>query len=500
MRPSEQAASQSVPDAAVRGLAWLMSSRVVLLIVNFVSVAILARLLTPADFGVMAAVLTVIGFVQNVTYGTLGYPLVQRETIGPEDISAAFWLSLGIATLAAVSIAIASPYIEAFLDFPHLATALAVTASALPLKSVAGVAIALLQRNHRFRDIAVVASIPQIVGYVLPTMLLAPRLGLWALVFGQVASAAIELIVACSVARSSLRIFPIGSAFKNALRVGGLFSVMQTLNWLALNATPVIIGTAFGAVPLGLYSRASKFFSIATDLLGNTVADVLLPSFSRIQSERERLSSVFKRALGLSLFVSGVASSFVVVHGEAIIRLLLGEKWLASVPVLEALFAGLVARTAYKVSETLAFGEGRLAGVTLRQALLLSLVLACTSIGAVFGLVGVAAGLSCAFWIFYAVSLWRACSSVGISARWAGSVHLRVLLFAGLIVIIDGGVCLATQSLGFWVSHALGATTGVALAAAYAFVAPPGLAGPDIVWVREALKGRFRPTSVAASP
>jgi hypothetical protein len=277
------------------------------------------------------------------------------------------------------------------------------------------------------------------------------------------------------------------------LHTAGLYSVQQTLNWLALNGTPVPIGRIFGDVALGFYSRASRFFTLATDLLGSTVADVLLPSFSRLQGERDRLSIVFHRALALSLFISGVGSTLVSIHAEAIVRILLGGDWTDTVPLMRALFVGLVARTAYKVTETLAFGQGRIAGVAARQALLLFLVAAFTVAGSVWSVRALSLGVSCAFWMFYAVSLARACLALGTSARWVMALHLRTAAIVGAMALIDVAILVGTRAfLPFWPRHVLAGAVAGAFALSVAFLAPARLVGSELAWLRDALRAHVR--------
>jgi O-antigen/teichoic acid export membrane protein len=445
---------------AAKGLAWLIGGRLGSAVLSIISTAVLARLLTPADFGVVAATMLVLALANVIFDGAFGINLMRKKELHPADVRTTLTVGLLVSGLLVAILIIASPAIERFFKFQGLAHVLMVCSVVIPFKAVFAIATALLQRAGRFRFIAFATLAGQLFGYILLGIPLSlAGCGVWSLVAAMVMAGFVEALFTSLAAKLSFRP-QLDAGVVRDIRNTSLFSVGNMLSWVANTAANTIVGATMGAAGLGLYSRGWKLLDLVVAATADPLSRVVRPMFARLHGEEERLARAFMSALGLAVPGYAVASVLLAIQAPLIVDLALGHQWTATVPVAQILFATLVPRCAFKISEDFAVAIGRSAAAALRQGLYAVLMIAGTLIGVRYSIVAVAFGVSAAITLFYIASMVYAIRVGRISASAVLGIHLKAALLVGAIAVTDLGTLHLLSGLPLLLKHLAGGAVG----------------------------------------
>jgi PST family polysaccharide transporter len=418
--------------------------------------------------------------------GAFAAPLVQRREISQVHVSTALWSSVAFAVIMIGSLASLAPVLESFFGFAELAVVLMVISPILLLKSISSVGQALLQRGHRFGAITVAAVSSQIAGYVIPATALAVYgFGLWSLVIGHLVASALEAMLLFAFSR--FRLWPAFSraALGEILAFGGFYTLGRLANWGATQIDNIIVARVLGAGALGLYSRAYSLMTLASLLLGDPASQALFPAFSRMQSDVQGVRSRFMLIFGAALPFYLAVSAFMILHGRALVQLLLGPQWLDAALPLQLLFLAFAARVGYKFSDSLLLALGHSGQVAVRHSAYCAIIAFSAWIGSGFGIAGVALAVSLSIWIFYLVSLMWVSNLLSISKAWLLVVHGRGMLVAAAAASVDLGVQAGFSLANFWLAQAAGAMAFGVLGLMLACYGPSWLVGAEIDTMRQ---------------
>jgi len=477
----------SLARSTLHGVLWMTAGRFMKAPTNLIAVAILARLLTPTDFGVVAIGFVVTALATMLVDGTFGMVLVQRRTIDPPLIGASLLLSAALGSLFGVALIFSGPLIQSYFDFPDLSRVLRVLAIVLPVSAAMAVTTALLQRASRFGVLTINSFVAQLVNAVVAITMAFAGFGVWSLVWSQLAQVVVETLLGYWAVRPRYTIGFSLAAVRDAMRSGGMFTVSKMFNWASGNIDKVVIGRLLGAAPLGLYSRANTLMATANQLVGTGTARVLFSTFARMQHDLDRMERAFDRALSTSVVGASLASAFVIIFADPIVRVLLGPQWVDTAPVLQALFAAFITRSGYVVAEAvpLALGLARISAY--RQAAQFFLVIVGAWAGSRFGVEGSAIGIAIAYWIFYLLCLVLVQQLLHVRTSRLLRIHLKGVAIAAPPVLVTLALEAILKPHGSLIlSAALAAVFGIVSALVIAF-GPDSLLSEDIVRMREHL-------------
>lgn len=463
---------------------------------------ILARLVTPAEFGVVGAALVVLSFVEVISRLGAGPAVVQRPDLMPVHIQVGFLVSIALSGFLALLVATQATYIESIFRMPGLAPIVSVFAVVLPITGAGVIAESLLQREMRFRVLATANVVAFAAGYGLLAMVLAfAGLGVWALVWGHVAQAAIRSAILLYARPHSARLVVAPAAALDLFRFGGGVSLARIGNVLAMQADNFVVGRWLGAEALGMYGRAYQAMMLPVKILGQVSDRVLFPAMSIIQGERARLARAFMRATGGIAMISFPLAALLLVVAPELIQILLGSQWAAVVPLLRVLLVGMVFRTGYKIGDSLARATGAVYRQAWRHWLYATMVFIGAWSGQSWGLHGVCIGVTSAIGVHYLVILHLSANLTGVSIGQIGLMHLR---HGAIALAVGWPVWILADHLRTLGVHAalviLCVTAVFATVFAIAFSLRPSVFGQEGIWARDLLmRGIANRASLAAT-
>jgi PST family polysaccharide transporter len=379
---------------ALRGGLTRLTAQAALFVLRVGSIMVLARLLEPADFGLVNMATVVTGFLGLFRDAGLPMVTVQRQTISDAEVSSLFWVNLLIgATLTAFSIA-AAPLLAAFYHEPRLLWVAVAIGSGLLFGAVGVQHTAILQRRMRFTALVVVEVVANIAAVIVGVSLALRGFGYWALV-GMLIALPIGSTVGawiCSGWRPQLPSRTVQLA--PMIRFGGLLTLNGFVMYIAYNTDKLLLGRFAGAESLGLYGRAYQLVSVPTEILYQAVGGVAQSVLSRLQSDAQRMASYFLKGYAVFLAMAIPITAASGLFAGDIIQVLLGPKWSATAPILRALSPTVVAFAVLHPVGWLLYATGQVErSVKIAFAIAALLVVAFVA-GLPFGPVGVAVAFS----------------------------------------------------------------------------------------------------------
>src|SRR5215469_3875715 len=292
---------QDLKANTIRGGLARLCAQAASFLVRVGSLMVLARLLSPNDFGLVGMVTAFTGVLALFRDFGLSAAAVQHTTITEQQISALFWINLLLGTaLSLIALAMA-PVMVAFYDEPRLFGVTAVLAAGFVFNAAGIQHSALLQRQMRFTTLAVIGVASLLVGTVIAIVGAKAGYGYWALVAMSVTSPLVATI-GFWMTTGWLPMMPRRRAgIRSMMHFGGALTFTGLLVYIGYNAEKVLIGRFWGADAIGIYGRAYQLVNIPTENLNSAVGEVAFSALSRLQDDPVRLKSYFLKGFALVL-------------------------------------------------------------------------------------------------------------------------------------------------------------------------------------------------------
>jgi PST family polysaccharide transporter len=358
------------------------------------STIILARLLTPQDYGLIGMVAVVTGFISLFKDLGLSSATVQRAEINHEQISLLFWLNVAASLFIMLLTAAIAPLVARFYGEPRLAAITVVIALGFIFGGLTVQHQALLQRQMRFATLALIDILALAAGPITAILMALRGFGYWSLVGGQLATGVVTAVgvwLACGWRPSRPRK---GAGVRSMLAFGGNLTGFGVINYFARNLDNMLIGRVWGAQQLGLYAKAYQLLLLPIDQINSPVTAVAVPTLSRLADEPERYRQAYVRMLEKVCLLTMPGVAFMLVTSDWCVRLLLGAQWADSARIFTLLgIAGLIQPVA-NTTGWLFVSQGRTHHM-LRWGLMAgSATIAAIVAGLPWGAIGVAASYS----------------------------------------------------------------------------------------------------------
>lgn len=380
--------------AGARGSAITLGAQGVRFLAQLVSIAVLARLLPPADFGLIALVLAVISVGELFRDFGLSTAAIQSEKLTRVEKSSLFWLNIVVGSFLAVLVVAITPLVAVAFQEPRLTEILPITAVAFLINGIQAQFRVDLVRSLRFTAIAITDLSGHLSGIAVAIPLAMSGLGVWSLVAQQLTAASIICLSRAFVVqwkpRARFSLLPA----KRFLKTGTHLLASLLLGYAATNADTVTIGLRLDAGQLGFYSRAYQLIAAPVGQLLSPLTNVALPLLTRVRSDPDRYSR-YVMAMFLPLaYASAILFGFVIASSGALVEILLGDGWQASAPILAILAAGGVFQFMNHVGYWVFVSSGNAASMVRYSLLTQTLSVGLVVSGSIFGVLGVAVGYS----------------------------------------------------------------------------------------------------------
>jgi PST family polysaccharide transporter len=396
----------SLGRIAAGGALVTMGGQLLKIAVQFGGVVLLARLLTPRDYGLVTMVLAIVGVGEVLRDFGLSSAAIQARHLSRAQRDNLFWINTAIGFVLAAVVFVLAGRIAAFYGEPLLRGIAQATALTFLLNGLTTQYRAHLTRELRFKRLTAAEVGGQLAGLAAAVALALAGYGYWALVMQQLVQAAMILAVMAAAARWLPGLPRRDADMRGFLRFGGNVMASQLLAWFSNNVGQILIGSRLGAAPLGLYNRAFALVAMPLTQLNAPATSVALPVLSRLQADPARYAAFLLRGQAALMHLLIGVLAFACAQAGPLIVLTLGARWTEAVPMFQALAIGAVFQAAGYAAYWVFLSKGITASQLRYSVVSRTLVIACIVFGAQWGALGVAAGYAVGSALAWPLVLW----------------------------------------------------------------------------------------------
>jgi len=436
----------SLKSKAIRGASVNIAAQSVAIACQTVGAVVLARLLGPTDFGLVALVTAFSTWIAN--FGVNGFTeyIISRSDLGRDEVVSIYWLHVVIASALTAAFAAFGFALVGIYRQPALSGIAAVMGSSFVFYALSTTPLALLKREMKFAKVALAELSGVVLSYVLAIGAAVAGLHYWAIVIRQLTPAAVLVVAAWILnpwrPKGPIRLKRALSGLKYAVKVYANLA----LGLLSNGLDKMLLGKFHGASLVGNYDRAYSIFSMPAAQLLTPLHNVALASLSRLQNDRAKFSAYFAKAISLVSFPGVLASVLLTILAHDLVALLLGRNWVEAGFVVVALGPGIAAQLLYGSSAWLHLSLGTPDRWLRWNVVAMAVTIILFVLAAPRGAVAMAAALSARNYILV------------VPAIWYGGRPIRLSLgtFLGNIwpYFLSGGLVLASWFLvlGRWLA------------------------------------------------
>ncbi|TIM11509.1 MAG: lipopolysaccharide biosynthesis protein [Mesorhizobium sp.] len=343
---------RKLTERMLKGAAWSGVTSIARLGLKFISVAILARLLSPRDYGVVGGAVIAVELAAMLYGLGLAQALIQRKVVERDHIATALGVSLTLSCVIGAALWLAAPFVAALMRIEALTDVVKLLAFTTPLGAFNLICEALLVRNMRIRAVSLRPLFSfSVAVFVVAVPMAFAGFGYWSLVAMQIAEVSVGAL-AFGVAARKLLVLPGFSAraFRELWPMSLGFSLTQPFGYLVNNTPKFLIARLMGAEALGLFTRAAFLSENAGHLFNGIVRIVAFPAMAQLQNDRERLRSGYLKGLSLTALATIPTSAFSIVFAQELVDIMLGPRWDEAVLPFALLATSLYFRLGNRVS------------------------------------------------------------------------------------------------------------------------------------------------------
>lgn len=386
-------------QGAVRGATIILASKIIALGVSFGTIAIVARQLTPEDYGIVAMVTSVTALFLVFSDMGLSLVVVQRPQITPEQLSTLFWLNVAFGVLLGFVTAGLAPLLAWFYGEPRLIAIALLLAPMFPILTLGLQHQALLKRHMKFMRLAIVRLSGTTGGALVAIVLALTGFGYWALVWQLMAYVTTQTLVAFMAWRwvpgKPTRCQDLGSM----LGFGGSLTAHGLVGYLAANVDKILLGRCWGPVVLGLYANAFNLMTRPIQLAAHSVGEAAVPAMSRAADTPGGMVAAYRRTFTLTCLLGLPACVVGILWADDVVLTLFGPRWVDAIRILQWLFVAAVPRMLIASTGWVYIATARPVRMLVWALIWSPLVIAAFVIGLPQGAIGVAVALATAYWI-----------------------------------------------------------------------------------------------------
>jgi O-antigen/teichoic acid export membrane protein len=288
---------------------------------------VVARLLTPTEFGLVAMVTAVTGVFDLFRDGGLSAAAVQQVNVTKEQQSALFWVNMAIGGALTLLCLLAAPLLVHFYGEPRLFWVTIALSTGFILNAAGVQHSVILQRELRYEMLTVIDTLGVFISTVIAIVMAAEGFGYWSLVVSAIVLAAANTAMTWLVVPWRPGFPRRNAGVASMLRFGGTVTLNAIVVYVAFNLDKVLLGRVWGADVLGLYSRAGQLINIPTSQLNAAIGGVAFSALSRLQHDAVRFKNYFLKGYSLVIALTSPITLFSAVFADDIVRVVLGPQW-----------------------------------------------------------------------------------------------------------------------------------------------------------------------------
>ncbi|MDR0660905.1 MAG: lipopolysaccharide biosynthesis protein [Prevotellaceae bacterium] len=416
----------------VKGFFWSSIDNIGSQGITVIVIIILARILSPAEFGIIGLTTIFIAIAQVLIEGGLGHALVREQDGNEKDYSTVFHFNVAFGILLYVLFYFLAPAIANFFGQPILVKVLRVLGLTLIIGSLTGIQQTILVKRIDFKSQAIISLCSASISGVVAIYLAFSGRGVWALVWRALLMQTIRSILFWIHNKWIPRTFFDKKTFLRLFSFGKNLVLIYLIAAIFKNIYNAIIGRFYKVEDVGYYSTADQYANMVGGTISNITAKVAYPVFSRLQSDPAALKNAAKKILGIITLCTFFIMFAIIIVAKPLIILLMGEKWAPAIPYLQALCLAYMVQPLHNIDQNIMNALGRsdlfLRTELVKYALFIPIII----VGIVWGIKVLMIGFIFHYWLGFFINAWYAKRLINFSIGQQLSIILLSIAIVGL--------------------------------------------------------------------
>lgn len=319
--------SESLKSKTVKGVGWSAIDNVAQMGVTFLVSIVLARLLSPDDYGLIGLITIVTAVCTTLVNGGFTTALIRKKDIRDDDYNTAFIANLGMSLLLYAAIYLCSPFIADFFQREELVPLTRVSSLGLVIGALSLVQQARLTKRIDFKSQTKITLVASVASGVIGIVMALLGFGVWALVAQTLSNQALRTILLWVVNKWTPQLRFSKDSFHNLFGFGWKMMLSGLLDTVWKELYQVIVGKFYSPATLGQYTRSKQFSQLLSSNLTSVIQRVTFPVLSNIQDDKERMVAAFRKMIKTTMFITAIGMFFLGAIAEPLLYCLIGPKW-----------------------------------------------------------------------------------------------------------------------------------------------------------------------------
>lgn len=406
--------AENLKQEAASGMVWTSINKFVGYGIQFVSGIILARLLTPEDYGCVGMLSIFMVVANSFVDGGFTSALIQKKRPTQEDYSTIFFFNLGMSLLMYVCLYLCAPVIANYYKMPLLSSVLRVQGLVLIITAFYIIQDNQLRKQFRFKKLAIVSLVASVISIMVTIFLAYKGYGVWALVASNILSVFIPSVIFWLTNKWHPLLVFSRTSLKELFNFGFFMFLTHLINSICNNVQGLLIGRFYNPSTMGFYSKAKSTEEIASTSISTVMGKVTYPLYAEYQHNLPVLANVIKRITSTVAYISFPMMMLLILLAKPLFILLYSDRWLNSVPYFQILcFSGLaICLQGVNLQAIAAVGKSKVMfkWTLIKRAIGLALLVGGL---AIWGMKGLLIGMVLQSWIIYVINAYLVHQHIG---------------------------------------------------------------------------------------
>ncbi len=410
--------ASNLKEKTISGVVWSGLQKFGTVMLNFISGIVLARLLTPEDYGIIGMLTIFLAISNTFIEGGFGSALIQKQVPTNEDYSTILYWNIFFSLFLYGVLFVTAPLIAQFYNLPLLTDVLRVQAIVLIINSSRIVQRSKLRKELQFKKVAIINFSANLIALIVTIFLAWKGFGVWSLVLQQIILSFLITLFYWIVSRWKPSLVFSKQSFRELFNFGGFILLSNLFNTFCNNIQGLLIGKVYNSSTLGFFTKAQRTELLSSSFISSILDQVSYPVLSELQSDKEKLVKALGTFIGTSAFLTFPFLLLLILLAKPIFIILYSERWLGSVPYFQILcFAGIaICLQSVNYYAVAAIGKSKelLKWTIVKRVLGLFFVVVGLKM---FGIYGLLIGMVVTSWLIFFINAAVAAKYVGYALR-----------------------------------------------------------------------------------
>lgn len=349
----------SLSGKIVKGFSWTAIERIVSQLVIFIIELVVARLVTPSEYGVLGILMVFINISSVFVDSGLGNSLIYYNELKKSDLHTTFCMNIFISITLILMICLSSSFIENYYGLENLALYLRIISLTILFNAFLVVPTAILKVKLNFKSLAVTNIFSSVTSGIIAIVMAYKGFGIWALIAQVMVRSFLQALFLVLLSKWVPRLKFYKESCIRLYRYGINLLAASCLTKVTEGGISFFLGKIFTPFNLGIYTRANQFAALPSTSIGNVIISVLFPTLSLVKDDKDKFKQIYNAIVKIMAALSMPVFVILVVTADPLIRIVLTEKWIAVVPFLQIFCIGRLLFPISNVSEQALNAVGR---------------------------------------------------------------------------------------------------------------------------------------------